>query len=116
MRGDKEIIGNEYLDTRSLRDRLDHLQADRESGLLDEDEIEELKILEESENDWPSDETMIREDKFEDYARDLAEDIGAMKDSDSWPYTCIDWEKAADELRVDYSEIEIDGYTYLYRS
>ena len=31
-----------------------------------------------------------------------------------WPYTCVDWERAADELRQDYSSTEFDGKTYLY--
>jgi hypothetical protein len=59
--------------------------------------------------------TFIADHYFETYARDLADDIGAIQRDQSWPYTCIDWTKAADELQSDYSAIEIDGQTYWYR-
>jgi hypothetical protein len=45
----------------------------------------------------------------------LADDIGAIDRNASWPTNWIDWEKAALELRVDYSSVEIDGKTYWYR-
>lgn len=35
---------------------------------------------------------------------------------DRWPYTCIDWEHAAKELRYDYSAADFDGVTYWIRS
>lgn len=57
----------------------------------------------------------IREDCFEDYARELAEEIGAIPDDASWPCTCIDWEQAADELKMDYTSVEWGGDTYYYR-
>ena len=39
-----------------------------------------------------------------DFAQQLAEDLGDLKDNVSWPYTCIDWEQAAHELMMDYCE------------
>jgi antirestriction protein len=39
----------------------------------------------------------------EEFAQQLAEDIGAIQEQD-WPYTCIDWEQAAREIMYDYSE------------
>jgi len=45
----------------------------------------------------------------------LAEDIGAIDKDLQWPVYCIDWEQAANELRVDYSEVDYDGETYYYR-
>lgn len=58
----------------------------------------------------------VHENDFEDYARELAEDIGAIPEGLGWPCTCIDWERAADELKMDYSSIEWNGVTYFYRS
>jgi hypothetical protein len=58
---------------------------------------------------------LIADSHFEEYARELADDIGAIDRKASWPMTCIDWKKAAEELRVDYSSVEIDGRTYWYR-
>lgn len=39
-----------------------------------------------------------------DFARDVAESMGAINDDLEWPHTCIDWEQAARELMQDYSE------------
>lgn len=58
--------------------------------------------------------TLIHDMYFEDYARDLAEEIGDVKPS-HWPYTCIDWAQAARELQADYSTVEYDGSTFWYR-
>lgn len=92
-----------------------------------QDDAREYKTLREFLNDmkgyggdhqWQGDwypVTLIRDSYFEDYAQELASDIGAIKDDASWPYTCIDWEKAARELRVDYTSVEFDGVTYWYR-
>ena len=59
---------------------------------------------------------MILEDDFEDYARQLADDLGAIPDENRWPCTCIDWERAARELAMDYTSVEYQGDTYLVRS
>ena len=57
----------------------------------------------------------IDEDYFEDYARELAEDVGAINSDFEWPCTHIDWSAAADELRSDYTEVEYDGNNYIVR-
>jgi hypothetical protein len=59
--------------------------------------------------------TLIRDSYFEDYARELAEDIGAVSVVAPWPTYCIDWERAARDLRMDYSSVEFDGVTYWTR-
>lgn len=41
----------------------------------------------------------------EDFAQNLAEDIGAIDPKASWPNNCIDWEYAARELMYDYYEL-----------
>lgn len=60
--------------------------------------------------------SMIRDSEFEDYARDFAEDIGAVGRDAQWPVYHIDWAAAAEDLKMDYSEVEFGGYTYLIRS
>lgn len=60
--------------------------------------------------------TLIRDDYFTTYAEQLAEDIGAIDRNAQWPMSYIDWEAAANALRQDYSECELDGVTYLIRS
>jgi hypothetical protein len=48
----------------------------------------------------------------EEFAKHMANDTGALDDDDDihWPYTCIDWERAARDLMYDYSEA--DGYYF----
>jgi len=58
---------------------------------------------------------LIRDSYFKEYAQELAEDIGAIPPDSKWPCTCIDWDKAAWELRMDYTSAEFDGVTYWYR-
>jgi antirestriction protein len=59
--------------------------------------------------------TFIADSGFEEYAQELAEDIGAINRDATWPNNCIDWEQAAQELQHDYSTVEYDGVTYWYR-
>lgn len=93
---------------------LDDAQA--EFGTDEQEELEELDGLEsEIGRGWRDGETMIPEYEFEDYARELADDIGGTKD-DVWPYTCIDWERAAKELAMDYTTVSYQGSDYYVRS
>jgi len=48
-------------------------------------------------------------DSDEDFARSIAEELGLIKDV-QWPYTCIDWERAANDIMYDYFESE--GYYF----
>lgn len=41
--------------------------------------------------------------------------LAYMKDANRWPFTCIDWDKAAQELQMDYTSVEFDGITYWVR-
>ncbi|MGB5133652.1 MAG: antirestriction protein ArdA [Prochlorococcaceae cyanobacterium] len=52
-----------------------------------------------------------RWDSGEDFAYQLAEDLGAVPESTAWPLTCIDWEAAWRELRIggDYIDAAADG-------
>lgn len=86
------------------------------------EEIEELSNLlalqEEASgsSDWTYGETLIRDSYFQEYAQELAEDIGAINKQATWPNNCIDWERAADELKQDYFSVDFDGVDYWIRS
>lgn len=43
-------------------------------------------------------------DSDENFAEDMAEQLGYINNNASWPHTCIDWERAASELMYDYTE------------
>lgn len=105
-----------------LENALADAESEVESAKVDfsdeeSEELEELETLENEVSGFMHGETMIRESDFEDYARELAEDIHgrAIRDA-TWPFTCINWTEAADELRMDYSEVDYQGRTYLVRS
>ena len=111
------------LDSRDLLDRLEELEASEADEALDTDETAELTMLralrdetEEYAGDtWADGVAFIADQDFEDYARELAEDIGALPRDAGWPAYCIDWERAARDLQMDYTSCEIDGRTYWYR-
>lgn len=62
------------------------------------------------------DPALIADSYFERYAEELAEDIGAIPHDAQWPANRIDWEAAADDLRMDYTAVTFDGNDYLMRS
>lgn len=87
-----------------------------EENKVELDEL--LALVEQAEGygDWSHGETLILESYFEDYAKELAEDIGSINKDATWPNNHIDWEAAADELKQDYTEVDFGGETYLMRS
>lgn len=109
----------DLIDVRDIIERIEDLE-----GTTDAEEMEErgdlLALMEDlkgmgGDEQWQGDWypiTLIRDSYFKTYAQELADDIphGA-----TWPMTCIDWDQAARELRMDYSSIEIDGVTYWTR-
>lgn len=144
MNTTKNEISNsdDVIDSRDVIARIEELQEERqelldatESGsgsemakaqdaltAWDADNLDELNALlalqEQAEPyapDWRHGESLIRDSYFKEYAQELAEDIGAVKPDAQWPYTCIDWEKAAEELQADYTAVEFDGVTYWIR-
>lgn len=88
-------------------DDLDYLRA--VSGLVDE----MYDDLHTAANNEP---VMILESNFEEYAEQLADDIGAIDRNATWPICHIDWKAAAESLAQDYTEVTFGGHTYLWRS
>lgn len=108
---------DDVIDSRDVIERLEELDGSDEPEEVEEREALE-KLAEEAEGspDWTYGETLIRDSYFEDYARELAEDSGMIKGDESWPLNCIDWERAADELKADYFSVDFDGVEYWIRS
>jgi len=81
----------------------------------DEDLTAQVKALREFVEQFDGyGEVAIHDDYFEDYARELHEDING-RGATGWPYDCIDWERAADALKQDYSLVDFDGQDYWVR-
>jgi hypothetical protein len=112
------------IDSRDLLERVSELDArtEDEDDPLDEDETAELAELREivvawsDVSDWIYGETFIADDYFEDYARELADDIGAIDRNASWPLTYIDWTAAAEALQQDYTQYEGFGRIWWARA
>lgn len=115
----------DIIDSRDVIARIGYLRdlrGEADDTLSPEEEAEtlaELATLEElasegesAADDWAYGATLIRDSYFTDYAIQMAEDIGAVSSDDGWPKNCIDWDKAARELQIDYTPIEFDGVTY----
>lgn len=99
----------------TLREDIAGIQS--QINLLKEEDLDPILELKNdmSHSEWKDGVTLIPEGEFEDYARELAEELGAV-DTDTWPGRCIDWELAAHELAADYSCVTFRDEDYLYRS
>ena len=128
----------DIIDTRELHDRYNELQEKiqeaeqvaMEDGdiipdpvvILTDDEYTEwsdLEYMEDNISDFWYGETLVNEDYFTEYAKQLAEDLGYTGrniEGQTWPFTHIDWEAAADDLSHDYTEFTWRGITYLARA
>lgn len=140
-----EITNSEALiDSRDVIARIEALEAERDAlqetaddkGEDDATRIEALNALEAFDKgedgreltalqalakqgeayapDWEYGETLIRSTYFVEYAEEL------IKDCDGLPkelpaYIEIDWETTAENIKVDYTEIDFDGVPYLIR-
>jgi len=97
-------------------------QFDNDMMNFDKDDHAELAALralaEEASGspDWPHGETLIRDTYFKDYAKELADDIGATKEGEGWPNNCIDWDQAARELQYDYISVDFGDVEYWIRA
>jgi hypothetical protein len=108
--------GDDIIDSRDIEARINDLEGEDELGEDERDELASLLALREKvrgvTSEWSYGVTLINDAYFEEYARDFAEDTGAISRKASWPYTCIDWSAAADELRQDYARVEFCGVEY----
>ena len=114
-----EMLRQDVLDSRDVIARIEELEDDEERGMQEEGELFTLQqFANESAGyapDWHHGETLIADSYFEEYARQLADDIGAVDSDASWPASYIDWKAAAEALQMDYTAVELDGMTFWTR-
>ena len=116
----------DYFDIRAVIARFEELESMKEDGDIDDDDSEEylilLSFLEEvkgrgEDEQWRGDwypVTFLHEDHFVEAMEELVKDIGDMpKEIPS--YIVIDWGATAENLRADYSSVDIDGEEFWYR-
>jgi hypothetical protein len=136
-----QAIGNtaDFIDSRDIIARIDYLRAswtettgeswsdfelseDDWAADIGYDELVKLLALQEEcetsglGDEWPHGALLIHEDYFEEYAEEMAYDIGAISRNAHWPLQFIDWNRAADALKYDYIEVDFDGATYWGRA
>lgn len=105
---------NSIFDTRDVLDRLAFLEADGEQ----DEEHGMLTAFVSEMTDYFGEQalrdgiTIIPDDEFEDYAKELAWELGAITEDSHWPAAYIDWEAAAEALQMDYTAFDFDGVTY----
>lgn len=111
--------------TCDLQDRLEEIEYDLET--LDPSPTErtdleceahairEVKVMVDgySDDTFQSGVQLIAEQDFPEYIQELLEDIGDVPKLPS--YVEVDWEATAENLRIDYTEVEFEGVTYLFR-
>src|SRR5574343_1260615 len=124
---------DDIIDVRDIIERIEELEslkddheAEPDGGHWSDEDAQELRTLTDIMDDlkgyggdeqWRGDwypVTLIRESYFADYCQDLVIDCGGLPASIP-DYLVIDWEATARNLKVDYSEVEIDGVTFFYR-
>ncbi len=124
---------SDVLDSRDIIARIDQLQSlrvpgpveglDAEDETMGQDdlfaELASLEALaaegEDASEDWEHGAQLVRDSYFKNHAMELADDCGMIPKDAVWPMTCIDWDQAARELRMDYTPVDFDGVTYWVR-
>ena len=118
----KEAVNNtdDVIDGRDIIERLNELKdmIGEERCDTKEERLALEALAEEADNspDFPHGEALIRDSYFTKYAQELAEDIGAIDRDADWPLSHIDWEGAANALKVDYISVDFDGVEYWIRA
>lgn len=110
---------NDLINSRDVMKRIETLEACENLPEQYKQELAELKKFESDASgyasDWRYGEQLINDSYFEEYARQFADDVGAVKADATWPNNHIDWEAAAEDLQSDYTAIEFRGVTFWIR-
>ena len=117
----------DYIDSRDVEELMEELEDEVEEIEIEDGDVDEITIenafrleLEElrdeiNSSEWQYGLLLIRESEFTGYCEEMLKDCGDLP-QDIPSYIAIDWEKTAENLSVDYSEVEINGVTFLYRA
>ena len=90
------------------------VQKWRDDKVYDFEHIDEINELEDEISEFSFGETLIPEDDFTEYCKDMVEDYlynvpDFIKDN-------IDWEGVASDLSLDYTNVTYQGKSYLVRA
>lgn len=115
-----KISTYQIFDSLTVEERIDELGSAIDAATATpEEEAEERGLVafrdEVGSSEWDYGVTFIPEHDFEEYAQSMAQDCGYV-DADDPMAHYIDWAKWARDVQMDYSSIELDGFTFLYRA
>ncbi len=124
LEGDIEALRDERSELTFNEDEMSDYDKDRVAEIDEElvalrEQLEPLVSLAGEAGgspDWSYGETLIADSYFTEYAEQLADDLGYINKDVQWPYDCIDWDRAADNLKMDYFSVDFDGETFWIRS
>lgn len=95
-----------------LQELNDRQQNEDQTDPLDEIDEARLTALDELFQTIDEDTYLIKESEFEDYARELAEELSDLGSLSMY----IDWSHYAADMVADYSVVEFEGDTYYFRA
>lgn len=108
----------DIIDSREVLERIEELKGIEERDEAENDELKALTALQDEAEgycpDWKFGAALIRESYFTEYTMDMLADIGDLP-RDIPHYIAIDEEQTAENIKVDYTEVNFDGVTYLVR-
>ena len=108
---------DDTIDSRDIETRLEELTFS--DGERDESEDQELMFLTEIRDElkdhpeWEYGLVLISESYFSTYVQEMLEDDGIIPNGMPW-YIVVDWEQTADNIKCDYSTIDVKGYEFFY--
>ena len=118
----------DYISSQDILERIEELEDFLEEtwydgeqvNTLDDWELHELLCLKSIVEEWGDPGslrdgvTFINEGYWLEYVQEFVTEIGDISsdDIDRWPFSHINWDEAAEELLIDYQEVDFDGVTY----
>jgi len=113
---DDIIDSRDVIDYIKLLDKDTHPSEQKELDALLKLQEEFITIYREDTGKelWRNGVTLVSDDYFEEFAQHEAEEMFDIPTNVvcQWPWYCMDWDRAARELQMDYSSVEFDGQTY----
>jgi hypothetical protein len=109
---------DDLIDSRDVIDAIGELENEENLSEADEILLGELKELAnecECYGDWIYGATLVSASYWVEYAQQMLEDCGDLPKDLPW-YIAVDWEKTADNLLADYTEVSFGGIPYYIRS
>lgn len=113
------LLGDDLGEVDYTEEEIDKLNDFKDVWSTELEKITQINDLEDEINSYAGDNFddgvyLIDEDNFEDFVEQDLEDCGYIpKDFPTWIE--INWERTANNVKIDYSEVEFRGNIYLYR-